>query len=74
MVGLMKMWKKMQGYKRQAGAVIALVPIAASIVGVNIPQQYVDTAIMLGTLIWGIGWADAGAREVAGRIGKKEAK
>lgn len=68
MIQLLKIWKAIRGYKRQAGAVIALAPVIASVFGLEIQKQYLDAAIYAGTLIWGIGWADVGARQVVSKV------
>lgn len=63
------LWVKLRGCKRQAGAIIALVPVIAGLFGLEIPKEWNDAAITIGTLIWGIGWADRGAREVVTKLG-----
>lgn len=70
---LLEIWKAVRGYKRQAGAIIALLPIIAGQFGIDIPKEWLEAITTAGTLIWGIGWADRGAVEITKKLteGKK---
>lgn len=72
MKGLIKYWSTLRGYKRQAGAVVALVPVICQMCGVDVPQEWYNAAVTLGSIIWGVGWVDAGGRELKNRMGGKK--
>jgi hypothetical protein len=62
---MLKYWLKLRGYKRQAGAVIALLPFTIRTIcgmfSINLPPAFDDSVsltIQIGALIWGVGWAD----------------
>ncbi|CAK0764286.1 hypothetical protein CCP3SC15_300010 [Gammaproteobacteria bacterium] len=74
MFNLINVWKSLRGYKRQAGAIIALVPVIANLFGAQIPEDIYKAIVTLGTAIWGIGWADKGAVEVTTRLKGEQPK
>jgi hypothetical protein len=62
---MIKIWLKLRGYKRQAGALMAIIPmllqVASEQFGLSIPKEIyslLNTIAILGTAIWGVGWAD----------------
>lgn len=69
MKALTSLWLSLRGQKRQAGAIVALLPVILNLFGLDFPKEWNDALITVGTLIWGIGWADRGAREVIGKLG-----
>lgn len=69
----MKLWKQLRGYKRQAGAVMVVIPVLLQAFGVESEQvgHWLKVVETLGVLVFGIGWVDRAAVEVKGRIGVK---
>lgn len=62
---MLTLWQKTRGYKRQAGALIALIPFVVRVIcdllGVTVPPWFdsaVNNAMELGAVIFGVGWAD----------------
>lgn len=69
---MFKFWKTIRGYKRHAGAIVAIVPIILQMFGVEIPEETMKSIVMVGSLVWGIGWVDKGAAEVTTRLGNRK--
>jgi hypothetical protein len=59
-----KLWKALQGYKRHAGAIIVIIPVIAELFGLKLPDGLYEKILYAGSIIWGAGWVDLGARAV----------
>lgn len=61
-----KIWKAIQGYKRQAGAVIVILPTMLQQLGVNdsTSLKVITVTQIAGMIIWGIGATDAAIRKI----------
>ncbi len=68
-----KAWLILRGYKRHAGAVMAIVPMLLRMAGLESEQtDAIYKAVeQLGVIIFGIGWVDKGATYVAESVKKK---
>ena len=68
-----KAWLLLRGYKRHAGAVMALIPMILRMAGLENEQtESIYKAIeQLGVIVFGIGWVDKGAAYVAESVKKK---
>lgn len=66
---MLKLWQRVRGYKRQAGAFMAILPFILVQLGIADGQveQWCKMIEIVGALIWGIGWAD----RTAVIVGKK---
>lgn len=55
---MLKLWKKIRGYKRQASAVILVLYFVLDEAGVQIPEEIKSNIGLIGSLVFGIGWLD----------------
>lgn len=64
---MIKQWKKTRGYKRHAGAIVLALTVIVPMFGVEIDPQILTLVKIIGTLIFGTGWLDAGAQALESR-------
>lgn len=69
---MLKYWKMLRGYKRQVGAIVMFIMIILPTFGVEIPEELKNNIMMLGTIIFGVGWLDKGAVLISEKLPKKE--
>ena len=69
---MIKYWKILRGYKRQAGAIIMFLMIILPQFGVEIPEELKNNIMLLGTIIFGVGWVDKGAVMISEKLPKKD--
>lgn len=72
-MNIAKAWIVLRGYKRHAGAIMAMLPVILQLCGIG-NEQFADiykALEALGALIWGIGWVDKGAATVTESMKKK---
>jgi len=55
---MIKLWKFLRGYKRQAGAIVMFLMIILPQFGVVIPEELKSQIMLFGTIIFGVGWID----------------
>jgi hypothetical protein len=80
-MNIVKLWQATRGYKRQAGALMALVPMLLQIIDGVFGLQLLNDANVsntlktlecVGTFVWGAGWVDKGAVTIKDTIAAKD--
>ena len=61
---MLKTWKLLRGYKRQAGAVVMSLTVLLPLFGVDVSPDVLKAIGTLGTIIFGVGWLDKGAQVI----------
>ncbi len=69
---MMKYWKFLRGFKRQAGAVVMAAYVVLEMSGVQIPEDLKSNIGLIGSIIFGIGWLDRGGAILSEKIGGKK--
>ena len=59
---MVKVWKALRGYKRHAGAIVYAALAIVRLFGVEIDPEIERNILLVGTLIFGVGWLDKGKR------------
>jgi hypothetical protein len=69
---MIKLWKSLRGFKRQAGAIIMFLMIILPAFGVVIPEEITKNITVFGTLLFGVGWLDKGAVLIKENLDQKK--
>jgi hypothetical protein len=70
---MLKYWKMLRGFKRQAGAVVMALYVVLEMSGVSMPEEIRNNIGLIGSIIFGIGWLDKGGAALSEKLkGNKE--